>query len=280
MGILLMISAVSATDNTTQNDNTLTLSEEPVSVENNTLNPKVIIGKDGNYGINFGAPDDIYDGLSLYVNNVSYGKYCELENNYGIIKENVTVKNSKGEIVATKHISWSNLKVTLNGKTVTLSDSDYQLLKQHKTVKKYVGIKKTKYVSKYKWVTNTYYKSKFLGKAYKSAVSKAIVAKVYGIKNAIKYFKYVDKRLSRQVNNQINIMKKKGWKLEYTYRITCNGVYKVYGEFYKVKKVKTPVYKYKKYKNYMVFKYSSGKYVASVDSNDNKYTYSKTFKLI
>ena len=291
MGVML-ISTVSAADNTTQTnttDNILTTPEEtihynissnekPIISEENNLNPDVqIYYEDGLIG--FQAPTIIYDNLNLWINNVNYGHSCDLINKYGIIKE-ATVKNNQGEIVAVKNINWNNLKFTLNGKTVTLTNDEYQSLKDHLPIQKYVGVKKTKYISKYNKVKKTFYKTKLLGKAYRSVIGAIVMSKIIGIDNTIKYFKQVDKNLNKKVKKQIKKMKKKGWKFDYTYKKSKNGVYKIYGEFHKVKKVKTPVYKYKTSNNYMIFKFSSGKYIVQVDSNDNKYTYSNSFGLI
>lgn len=291
IGALLFISTVSAADNITSDNNNsedileapeeinnISITEEPETFAEDSLNPDVQIYKE--YGfISFEAPYEIYDDLSLYINNVKYGDCCDLENKYGIIKE-VSVKNKQGEVVSVSNISWSKLKFTLNGKTSTLTSTEYQQLKQHNTINKYVGMKKIKYISKYKNVKKNYYKTKLLGKAYKSRMGAIVLSKVIGVENTIKYFKHLDKTLSEKVKNKIKKMKKKGWKLSYTYKKSKNGVYKIYGEFYKTKKVKSPVYKYKKYKNYMTFKYTSKGYEVKVDSNDGKYVYSMNFVLI
>ena len=291
---MLLISVASATDNITGNttdDNLLTVPDEEItteistatpeqelSEEEDTLNPDVTIYCEDNL-IGFEAPEEVFDDLDVWINNVNYGSACDLNNKYGIIKQ-VQVKNNKGEVVAIKNMTWNHLKFTLNKKKVTLTGSDYQLLKQHKTIKKYVGIEKIKYISKYKKVNKKYYKTKLLAKAYRSVIGVLLLSKIIGVKNTIKYLKSVNKKLNKKVKNQINKMKKKGWKFDYTYKTSKNGLYKLYGEFHKVKKVKVPVYKYKKVKNYMKFKFSSGKYVVSVDSDDGKYVYSKSFRLI
>lgn len=283
---ILSISAVSATENITDNmladvpDETtnISVSDESAPVSEDSLNPDVKIYLDDNL-LAFQAPADIYDNLNLYVNNANYGHSCDLNNRYGIIKE-ASVKNTQGDVVSVYNMDWTKLKFTLNGKTATLTSDEYQQLKDHKTIHKYVGVKKVKYISKYKKVKKTYYKTKLLGKAYKSRIGAIILSKLIGVKNTVKYLNSIDKTLSNKVKKQIKKMKKKGWKLDYTYKKTNNGVYKVYGEFYKTKKVKSPVYKYKSYNNYMTFKYTSKGYVAEVDSNDGQYVYSKTFALI
>ena len=243
---ILSISAVSATENITDNmladvpDETtnISVSDESAPVSEDSLNPDVKIYLDDNL-LAFQAPADIYDNLNLYVNNANYGHSCDLNNRYGIIKE-ASVKNTQGDVVSVYNMDWTKLKFTLNGKTATLTSDEYQQLKDHKTIHKYVGVKKVKYISKYKKVKKTYYKTKLLGKAYKSRIGAIILSKLIGVKNTVKYLNSIDKTLSNKVKKQIKKMKKKGWKLDYTYKKTNNGVYKVYGEFYKTKKVKSP----------------------------------------
>ena len=287
IGVLLLISGVSAADNNTQNTTEiLTVPEKEVTTNISTtaepeiseINPNVEIYKEDNL-IAYSAPASIFDNLHLWINDVDYGHSCDLNNKYGVIND-VTVKDNNGELVASKNIGWTHLKFTLNGKTTTLTSNEYQSLKKGITVQKYVGLKKTKYVSKYKHVKKTFYKTKLLGKAYKSRIGAIILSKVIGIKKTRNECKHVDKKLNKNVKKQINRMTKKGWKFDYTYKTTKNGIYKIYGEFHKVKKVKKPVYKYKTSNNYMKFKYSAGKYTVSVDSNDNKYVYTRAFALI
>ena len=248
------------------------------SISTSTLNPDVTIDNDNNF-ISIRAPSAIYDDLSLYIDGVKYGKSCDLNGAYGVIK-NLTVKDKEGNMIATKLFTWSKLKFTLKGHSITLTSDEYLTLKKHSTIKKYVGIKKIKYVSGYKKVKKTYYKTKLLGKANKSKLGTLILASLIGVKNTVKYLKSINKKLSKTVNKNIKKMTKKGWKFDYSYKKTKYGIQKIYGEFYKVKKVKKPVYKYKQENNYMILKYNNGKYIMQVDSDDGKYVYTNTINLI
>lgn len=288
-GVLLLISTVSAEDNITQNNTldditppetttNISTTSEPEPVENITLNPKVKIYYEDDL-IAFQAPSNIFNNLTLWINDIDYGHSCDLIDSYGVMNK-VVVKDNQGNIVAIGNITWNNLKFTLDGKTTTLNNTEYELLKQHEPVEKYVGVEKIKYISKYKKVKKTYYKTKLLGKAYKNAIGALVLTKIIGLENTVKYYKQVDKKLNKKIKKQIKKMKKKGWKFEYSYKKNKNGVYKVYGEFSKVKKVKTPVYKYRTENNYMRFKYTGKEYTVSVDSDNGKYIYTKSFELI